>query len=193
MKILVIQQKMIGDVLVSSVLCEHLKNHIPLCQVHYMVNDHTVAVVAENPFIDKIVVFKKDYRDSKKEFYRFLKTISKENYDAVIDIYGKIESNLVTIFSGSKTKIAYPKWYSKILFTHTIPLQPRTAGRTGITMDDRLGLLSPLITEKLDTGIRPYFFEESRNRCLNTLVHDRHSRQWITKNLPAQVYGAGIK
>lgn len=158
MKILVIQQKMIGDVLVSSVLCEHLKNHIPLCQVHYLVNDHTVAVVAENPFIDKIVVFKKGYRDSKTEFYRFLKTVSKENYDAVIDIYGKIESNLVTIFSGSKTKIAYPKWYSKILFTHTIPLQPRTAGKTGITMDDRLGLLSPLITEKLDTGIRPKIY-----------------------------------
>ena len=86
MKILVIQQKMIGDVLVSSVLCEHLKKHIPLCQVHYLVNDHTVAVVTENPFIDKIVVFKKDYRDSKREFYRFLKSVSKENYDAVIDI-----------------------------------------------------------------------------------------------------------
>ncbi len=155
MKILVIQQKMIGDVLVSSLLCEHLKIHIPHAEVHYLVNEHTVAVVEENPFIDKIVLFKKEHKSNKVRFYRFLKSISKERYDAVIDIYGKLESNLITLFSAAKIKIAYPKWYSKFIYTHHVPIKSRTEGSNHNTIDDRLGLLSPLIDNKLDPMARP--------------------------------------
>lgn len=146
---------MIGDVLVSSVLCEHIKLHIPDAEVHYLVNDHTVAVVEGNPFIDRIVVFKRAYRGSNREFYGFLKSISKEHYEVVIDIYGKLESNLITLFSAAKIKIAYPKWYSKILFTHTVPLYPRSENISGVTMRDRLGLLRPIISEPLDLAKRP--------------------------------------
>ena len=37
MKILVIQQKMIGDVLVSSLLCNNLRKAYPSAQIDYMV------------------------------------------------------------------------------------------------------------------------------------------------------------
>ena len=39
MKFLVIQQKMIGDVLVSSMLCEQIKKNIPNATVHYMIHN----------------------------------------------------------------------------------------------------------------------------------------------------------
>ena len=148
-KILVIQQKMIGDVLVSSLLCEHLKSHFPNAEIHYLVNESTTAVVENNPFIDHIVIFKREYQNSKLRFLQFLKSISRERYDTVVDVYGKLESNLITLFSGAKTKVAYPKWYSHLLYTHTVPLQIRQEGATGITVDDRLALLGPLISKPL--------------------------------------------
>ena len=157
-KILVIQQKMIGDVLVSSLLCEHLKYHFPDSEIHYVVNENTVAVVQNNPSIDRIVIFKKEYRTSKLVFLRFLKAISRERYDVVIDIYGKLESNLITLFSKAKMKIAYAKGYSELIYTDTMPLQTRKPGKTGITVADRLGLLAPLIPSGLDVEKEPKIY-----------------------------------
>ena len=99
MKVLVIQQKMIGDVLTSTILCENIKNNLPKSEVHYLINTHTKAVVENNPYIDKIVLFTPNFRKNKLAFYNFLKGIKKENYDVVIDVYGKIESNLICFFS----------------------------------------------------------------------------------------------
>lgn len=154
-KILVIQQKMIGDVLVSSLLCEHLKEHFPNSKIHYVVNTNTVAVVENNPCIDQIIIFKPEYRTSKLAFLRFLRSISKEKYDVVIDIYGKLESNLITLFSKARIKIAYAKGYSSLIYTDTVTLQPRTPGKTGITVSDRLGLLAPLIPSGLKIEKEP--------------------------------------
>jgi len=158
MKILLVQQKMIGDVLVSALLCEHIKEHLPNSEVHYVIEEHTTAVVEQNPFIDKIVLFKKEYKSSKKSFYSFLKAIKEANYDVVIDVYGKLESNLISYFSNAKIKVAYPKWRSKFLYTHLIPIKSRLAKSSFTTIDDRLGLLSPIISEKLDLHKKPKIF-----------------------------------
>jgi len=117
-KVLVIQQKMIGDVLASTLLCEHLKIHFPEAQVHFLINEHTRAVVDGNPFIDKIVIFKNEFKKEKTQFYRFLKEIKKEQYDVVIDVYCKLESNLISYFTKAAIKISYKKWYSKFIYSH---------------------------------------------------------------------------
>ena len=56
MKVLVIQQKMIGDVLTSSILFEAIKIEHPSAELHYLINSHTVPVVENNPFVDKLVL-----------------------------------------------------------------------------------------------------------------------------------------
>lgn len=149
---------MIGDVLVSSILCEHIKSHDENFKVHYMVNEHTLAVVERNPFIDKLVVFKPEYKSDKARFLTFLRGIRNEGYDTVIDVYGKLESGLTTLFSGASAKIAYEKWYSKALYTHRFPLSPKIEGETGNTVEDRLGLLKPLGIGPVDRSIRPKIY-----------------------------------
>ncbi len=171
MKILLIQQKMIGDVLVSSLLCEHIKEHLPDAEVHYLIEEHTKAVVQNNPFIDKIVLFKKEFKTVKSQFYGFLKSIRASNYDVIIDIYGKLESNLITYFSKAKIKVAYPKSRSKFLYTHHIPIKSRQSGNRATTIDDRLALLSPIISEKLDVKKKPriYLSKEEEEATKNFL------------------------
>jgi len=105
MKILVIQQKMIGDVLTSTVICETLQQKYPDARIDYLVNSNTRPVVLENPFFNHIIEFKDSYRDNKIDFYKFLIEIRKAKYDLVIDAYGKLESNLITLFSGASKKI----------------------------------------------------------------------------------------
>ena len=56
MKIAVIQPKMIGDVLITSVIFEELKQKFPTAELHFIVNKNTIPVLEKNPFIDKIII-----------------------------------------------------------------------------------------------------------------------------------------
>ncbi len=158
MKILIIQQKMIGDVLVSTILCEHIKKNISDAQVHYLINDHTEAVVHNNPYIDKIVFFRPHYRTDKLMFFSFLKGIRREKYDVVIDAYGKLESNLISLFSGAPITISYSKGLSKFIYSHVVPYPKNRDTRLGGSIDKRLKLLSPILSDPIDLTIAPKIY-----------------------------------
>ena len=143
MRILVIQQKMIGDVLISSIICENLKRHFPESTIDYVINSHTLPVVKNNPSIDKFIIFTPEYRKSKRLFLSFLIEIKHQKYDLVIDAYGKLESVLMSFFSFSKTKISYKKWYTQFLYTKTI--ERGKTRKYGFAIDDRLELLKSIL------------------------------------------------
>ena len=120
MKILVIQQKMIGDVLVSSILCDNLRKAYPKAQIDYMVYGSTVAVLQGNTSFDNLILFKEKHQKSKWEYFKLLKSIRTEKYDIVIDAYSKLESWLVVLFSGAQQKISYWKKGRDFLYTDTV-------------------------------------------------------------------------
>lgn len=144
MNILVIQQKMIGDVLASSIICNNLKKMYADANIDYMVYKHTIPVIENNSSINEIVIFEEKYRQSKWEFFKFLLQIRKRKYDIVIDVYGKIESNLIVLFSGASKKIGLYKKRSSFLFTDTVIENYYTTSEAGAAIDNRLNLLSPL-------------------------------------------------
>ncbi len=144
MKILIIQQKMIGDVLTSTVLLEALKSKFPNAALHYLIEPHTVPVIENNPFIDKTVVLPKDVLKSYLKFYGFLKNIKNARYDVVIDVYGKISSKLITRFSGAKTRVAYTKKGNSFFYNHSIDRLKSPIHHSSLALENRLRLLEPL-------------------------------------------------
>ena len=56
MKYLVVQTKQIGDVLISTALCNNLKQHDPAGEVHYLVMDYCAGMAQGNPNIDRLIV-----------------------------------------------------------------------------------------------------------------------------------------
>jgi len=145
MKFLVIQQKMIGDVLASTVICESIKDHFPQATVHMVANENTLAVLKENPFIDEILIFKNAYRNDKKSFYRFLTSLKNTEYTAVFDAYGKLESNLITLFTSAKRKIGNYKWYTSWIYTDTIRQNKIAKDELPLSITNRLMLLQPIV------------------------------------------------
>ncbi|MFL9844349.1 glycosyltransferase family 9 protein [Flavobacterium rhizosphaerae] len=119
-KVLVIQQKMIGDVLASSSICRILKKAYPESEIDYMIYDFTMPVVEHNPYIDNIILYKDDFRKNRYKLIRFALSIRKKKYDAVIDAYNKWESGIITLVSGAKTRIGYKKWYTSFFYDNTI-------------------------------------------------------------------------
>ena len=156
-KILVIQQKMIGDVLLSTILCETLRKQYPNAQIDYLIHRNTIAVVEGNPFGDNIIEFTNDIKNSKTLYFKFLKEIRRTKYDRVIDAYGKMESNLITFFSGAKEKISYQKKITNIFYTKTIERKNIVLTNGGNALENRLRLILPE-NEIADKVIQPKIF-----------------------------------
>ena len=143
MKILVIQQKMIGDVLTSSILFEALRKKFPEAQLHYLIYKNTHPVVENNPFIDKFIVY--EQKDRKPfQFIKFLKKIRKENYAVVIDVYSKIGSALISFYSGAKIRISYDKKLTRSFYTDVFSREIRAQTIAGPAIEKRMRLLNTL-------------------------------------------------
>lgn len=155
MKILVIQQKRIGDVLVSSILCNSLKQQYPDSVIDFMCYANCKDVLIGNPNIDSVIILPEKTRKSYPSLFKFFFEIRSKKYDILIDVYGKLETNLITLFSGSKYKISYYKWYSSLFYNYnTKRLKKDEPAKYGQAIDNRLLLLNPLKLD--DTKIDPH-------------------------------------
>ncbi|WP_203258815.1 glycosyltransferase family 9 protein [Hyunsoonleella ulvae] len=156
MKILVIQQKMIGDVLTSTILFPILRQSYPNAELHYLIDAHTTPVVKNHPNIDKHIVYTPEIKDSSILFYSFLKAIRKENYDIVVDVYGKWSSNFITLFSGANTKIGYYKWYTQFFYNIPVKRLKQSKNNQGLAIENRLQLLDPIC--KTSSEVKPKIY-----------------------------------
>ncbi|WAC01880.1 glycosyltransferase family 9 protein [Lacinutrix neustonica] len=147
MKILIIQQKMIGDVLTSSILFEALRAKYPNATLYFLINSHTYPVVENHPFIDEYILYTKQIEASKIKFIRFVKQIRAVNYDAIIDVYGSTTTALICLFGKSKMKVAYHKNYTAFVYSHTIKRLKKPLHNSSLAIENRLKLLEPLGVE----------------------------------------------
>jgi len=158
MKILIIQQKRIGDVLTSTILANNLKLKYPNAIIDYMCYSNCVDVLINNPNISNIIVLEEKVRKNYFSLFKFIFKIRSSKYDAVIDAYSKLETNLITLFSGAKYKISYKKGYSNIFYNYNFErLKNGTKSEIGLAIINRLGLLKPLMNEEI-TDYKPKIF-----------------------------------
>ena len=129
--------------LLSSILWEYLKKKEPTTEIHYCIHDNTYDVVAHNPYIDHFVLFTKEHRENKLAFTKLLSKIRKKKYALVIDAYGKLESKLISWYSGAPKRISYDKKYSDFFYTHAVKRSPIVYTNAGNAVEDRLRLIVP--------------------------------------------------
>lgn len=158
MRIIIIQQKRIGDVLTSTILANNLKLKYPTAVIDYMCYANCVDVLKNNPNISNIIVLEEKTRKNYLSLFKFIFKIRSSKYDVVIDAYSKLETNLITLFSGAKYKISYKKGYTNIFYNYNIErLKNGTQSKIGLAIINRLALLKPLIDEEI-TDYKPKVF-----------------------------------
>lgn len=135
---------MIGDVLVSSIICNNLRLAYPNAQIDYLVYESTIPVLQGNPNIDNVLVFQEKHRKSKREFLNLALEIREIKYDILIDAYSKLESWLIVLLSGAKRKISYKKFGRTFLYTDNVPFAEFPKTNLGLAIERRLSLLEPL-------------------------------------------------
>lgn len=167
-KILVIQLKQIGDVLLSSPICNTLRLNYPNAQIDYIVYDYTAGVVENNPNINNIIKISNKERESKLAFLKFMTKLSK--YDICINVQGKIEGLLITLFSRAKVKISWNKKGWRILHTHPVDTDKLiNISGAGNTIDGRLALLHPMNISKYQRELKIWIKDEERKDIRNIM------------------------
>ncbi len=165
MKVLIIQQKMIGDVLISSILCENIKKWNPLSEIDFIANRHTLPILENNSNINNIIIFEDYFKKNKISFLKFLMDRRHKKYDFIIDAYGKTESFLTTCFTRAKFKIGYKKWYSKWIYSKSILRKHKKLDNgLQLTILNRLELLKPIIGDEFNYVTKPKIYLSKKER-----------------------------
>ncbi len=163
MKILVIQQKMIGDVLISSIICDNLRKAYPDAIIDYLVNPNTTPILEGNPNISNIVLFTPEADRNFFNLIQFGLQIRKQQYDLVIDAYSKLQSWTISLLSGAKQKISYKKKGRNWIYTDNIIQEKYPKSNLGLAIERRLSLLDPLnLNIELETFPKLYLTEKEK-------------------------------
>lgn len=180
---------MIGDVLVSSIICNNLRLAYPNAQIDYLVYESTTAVLEGNPNIDTIIRFEEKHRKSKKELLKLALEIRANKYDLLIDAYSKLESWLIVLLSAAKRKISYKKKGRTFLYTDNVPFEEFPKTNLGLAIERRLSLLEPLhLSVKIDP-LPKLFVTSAENQHAITLF-EKHALKKGRKTVMISLLGS---
>ena len=135
---------MIGDVLISSLLFEALRKKYPKAELHYLIKKNTVPVIISNPYIDKVIINGEDCTGKKLNIFLFITRLRNEKYNAVVDVYSKIGSALLTYGTAAPLRVGRKKWYTSFLYTKTRAYKDTPQSPSGKAIQFRMDLLKPL-------------------------------------------------
>ncbi|MCZ8196460.1 MAG: glycosyltransferase family 9 protein [Flavobacterium sp.] len=148
-KILIIQNKRIGDVLISSVIANNFKKKYPTSIVHLMAYEFTHGVIQNNPNIDKIISINEKELKKFKNLIKTIKEVRKEKYDIIFDPYSKLQSRLICKFGGAIQTVGH-KSRKKIgnlgYYTNPVGILKEKSHVCGKAIEDRIHLLQQVET-----------------------------------------------
>ncbi|MBU1874166.1 hypothetical protein KJ688_10650, partial [bacterium] len=87
-KILIIQYKPFGDVLLNTGYLPTLRNQFPNAQIDYLVQKPYKTVLEDNPNINKLLLMEKKKKKTFSYFaerLRIIHLVRKERYDVIVD------------------------------------------------------------------------------------------------------------
>jgi len=159
-KILIIQNKRIGDVLISSVIANNYKAKYPNSIVHLMAYDFTHGVIQNNPNIDKIISINEKELKKFGNLIKLIFQVRREKYDILFDPYSKLQSRLICKFGGAIQTVGH-KSRKKIgnlgYYTHPVGILESKSHICGKAIEDRIHLLKQVDTFR-DIDYEPKIF-----------------------------------
>lgn len=158
-KILIIQNKRIGDVLLASVIAENIKKVFPESIVDFLVYDYTAGVLENNPSINNIIKVKEKELKKLPSLFKLISELKINEYDILFDPYAKLQSRLISLFSNIPKRIGYKKRDKTPLlpfYTHNTKYIEKSTLSCGRALEDRVNMVTshfkvtrPIYTPKI--------------------------------------------
>lgn len=166
-KILIIQNKRIGDVLIASVIANNFKHKFPDSEIHFMAYEFATGVLEQNPNIDKIIPLNEKKLKKIGNLISLIRKVRKEKYDIIFDPYSKTQSRLICKFSGAKQTIGHKsrkKFGNWNYYTHPTEGLKSSDKFCGKAIEDRVHLIELAGNfEPIDYKPRLFLSENEKN------------------------------
>jgi ADP-heptose:LPS heptosyltransferase len=104
-KILAIQHRQMGDVLMCTPALSILKKEIPLCRIDFLTENIGQQVLKYNTHIDNLIIVPR--KPSVLETWQIISRLRGEKYDAVIDFFGNPRAGQLTLLSGAPARCGF--------------------------------------------------------------------------------------
>lgn len=151
-KVLIIRFSSIGDIVLTTPIIRCVKQKYPNAEIHYLTKQQNVAILQNNPHIDKIFAF--DSRATR--FHSLIKDLRQEDYDFIVDLHKNLRSFRV-IFALRKPFANFPKLnFKKFLL---VKFKKNFLPNTHI-VDRYFDAVAPLKVENDNKGLDYFLIEE---------------------------------
>jgi len=156
MKVLLIQFKRLGDIVLTTPLIDALKKHN--IKTSFLTNKMGKEILQNDHAIYKIYTI--------EDGFKTLLEIRKEKFDVIIDFIHNFKSIICIAFSKAKKKVTFHRkhWWKNIFYNVT----PYFIDR-GYTVFDRLELIEAIGVDVKDAKPRLFVSEKSREEIGNKL------------------------
>jgi len=148
-RILVIRYKEIGDVLLSSVICNTLRKSFPEAGIDYLMHEITAELYRDHPAVDNVISISLEERQDNFKYLKKALAIARENYDLIIDTTSTHRTELISLLARkTPIRIGRLKHRHGFSYTHGFDLEKIREMNTGGTTKviERLAMLEPLGT-----------------------------------------------
>lgn len=111
-KILIIQNKPFGDILLNTGYMPALRKAFPDAQIDYLIEKPYVTLLEDNPYIDNLVLMRKKKQGTLPYYWERVKVIikvRKRRYDTIIDQIRGLGAAQIIIFSGARNRLGWNK------------------------------------------------------------------------------------
>jgi len=156
MKILLIQLRRIGDVLMCTPAVRSVRKAYPDAIIHFLTEQPADQVLRYNPHLDKLIILNKNI--SIYEKIKMMLQLRNEKYDVVIDFHSNPSSGWFTFLSRAKKRIGKYHKLRKFFYTH-----PVKTGKYFYTAFSKLSLLEETEIEPMFSKIDFFISDNERN------------------------------
>lgn len=152
-KILIIQLRQLGDVLLTTPAIKPLKERFPNATLTFLTEKNAYDILSGNPYLDEIIAIPRN--SSIGEEIKVILDIRKRGFDLILDYMANPKTAYISLFSKAKIKVASDRSLRR--FAYDIRVVP--VG--GYAVDYKLSMLKPLGIYEADNTPSLFIPQES--------------------------------
>ncbi len=162
-KILVIQLRRIGDVLLTTPVLRALRRKFTEAQIDFLVEKPGAEILAGNPYINNLLIY------GKKDHFKWLRRLRAEKYDLILDFLGNPRTAWIVGLSGAKYRLGFTRRGRD--FVYNVKVKPDQAPK--YVPAHKLDLLKPLGIEANNVNLDLIVNESAQARIQKFLTKEK--------------------
>lgn len=118
-RILVCQQRQLGDLVLASPAIAMLHEHFPQAEIHVLTEKKCVSILEHNPHVHTIWAIDKKKLSTLFAALRWYRMVGKQGFDIVIDFQQLPRTRCVSFFADAPIKLTFtPPLHNRWVYTH---------------------------------------------------------------------------